>query len=448
MALMAQAVEKDGDQQLLHKKPKETCHGCCKSCCACCIRWMSGFIVLLVIAGIVLCFRVFFEFPVILNGFRNTLNFSKETVEALMEVTPYFEEPYNQNASSETFTNEVSIEKCKMFVGCFELLNETYLPQYGDISSPEFQATAQRIKTLLNKTFINSPLYSSYRNASLFSLRSGPTIAYFQLLFCNKSNTWSGIKADAVAKILQSYNISQQHGNISINVYSVAVGGLAPCPLFWNVAQPWPWQVIIKVDGTAVCTGSLLTAFWVLSSANCLLNRDTALLSVSLGSGNSSQTVAKIIQHPNFTAAPIYNNFALIHLSKPVWFKSSLTPLCLPQVIQDPVPGSVCNGSAGDLLSGDPVYMASTTASEEICPKQSQNGTIYITPTLTIKQITQMDTGNALVCINTADNTSYIQGMSPYLSNGSIIISTCISYANIGPAVDWIRSCINEELQN
>lgn len=55
--------------------------------------------------------------------------------------------------------------------------------------------------------------------------RSGPTIAYFQLLFCNKSNTWSGIKADAVAKILQSYNISQQHGNISINVYSVAVGG-------------------------------------------------------------------------------------------------------------------------------------------------------------------------------------------------------------------------------
>ncbi|XP_072272966.1 transmembrane protease serine 11D-like isoform X2 [Pyxicephalus adspersus] len=429
MALMSQAVENDGDQQLLHKKSKGTCCRCCKSCCACFIRCTSGLIVLLVIAALVLCLRFFFEFPVIYNGFRNTMHFSEEAVHALMATTP---NPSNQNASAET---------CKMFVGSFKLLNAIYDPQYSNTSSSGFQATAQRIQTLLNKTFINSPLSSSYKNASLFSIRSDPVIAYFQLLFCNNSNTWSGIEDDAVVNILQSYNTSQQNGDVSIDVRSVSVGGLAPCPLFWSPAQPWPWQVTIKLDGTAICTGTLLTAFWVLSSANCLLNRDISLLSVE--SGSSSETVARIIQHPNFTTAPAYNNFALIHLSNPVWFMSSLTPLCLPQANQVPARGSICMGSSGDLLSGGLGYVISTVASAETCLNQPQNGTIYITPTLTIKQVSQMDTGNALVCMNTADNTSYIQGISPYLSNGSVTSNACLSYTNIGPAIVWVHSYIS-----
>ncbi|XP_063810047.1 transmembrane protease serine 11D-like [Pseudophryne corroboree] len=437
MAIMAEAVENDGDQQLLQKKSRRMSCGCCASCCSCCIYYLSGFILLLAIAGLVLCARIFLEFPVIINGFTNTMNFTQESVDALMSATQYPGSPTVQPAST---------EKCKMFVGSFKLLNETYLPQYNDTSSAGFQTATQHLQAMLNKHFNNSLLQANFRKASVFAISPDPVIAYFQLLFCYDSATLTKIEADNVSLVLKSYNASREKANISVDVQSVTVGDLAPCPGFVNAYQAWPWQVILQENQIPLCTGSLLNSFWLLTSADCIKNRDVSLLTVILEAGNPSQSstsnIAKIIQHPNVTAAPVVNNFALIRLSKPAWFTSSLMPICLSQTTEDPAIGSVCSASTGNMSTGGLLSLVGTVTSGLSCLSVSDSGLLYLQFSLSNDLLKKIGTGNAFVCMNT-DNTAYLQGTSLYLSNSSLLSSTCLSYTSTGPAIDWINSSIN-----
>ncbi|XP_068120942.1 transmembrane protease serine 11D-like, partial [Hyperolius riggenbachi] len=238
------------------------------------------------------------------------MNYTKETVDGLVARTTDSQSPSQSVSQSPNLASKRpqnpdhsgSMEHCKMFVGSFKLLNGTYLPEYNDSSTNAFQTAAQRINTLLNAAFSNSLLNASYRNASVFLLRPNPFIAFFQLLFCNESFPWSGINPDSVAKVLQNYTGIQQNGNILVDPQSVNMGGMAPCTPFMNAEQPW--QVHLQVNQTVVCTGSLLTAFWLLSSANCITNWNISLVTVTLQTGATSQStqiIAKIIQHPNFT---------------------------------------------------------------------------------------------------------------------------------------------------
>ncbi|KAG8587746.1 hypothetical protein GDO81_005771, partial [Engystomops pustulosus] len=139
MALMAAVAENDGDRQLLHKKSRTTCCSCCYSCCSCCIHCLSGFIFLLAIAGLVLCARIFLEFPVILNGFRSTVNVTMETIDALIS------DPQDSASSTNL---PASTKTCKMFVGSFQLLNTTNLPQNIDTSSADFQNIVQSVQSM------------------------------------------------------------------------------------------------------------------------------------------------------------------------------------------------------------------------------------------------------------------------------------------------------------
>ncbi|XP_073521548.1 transmembrane protease serine 11D-like [Phyllobates terribilis] len=418
---MALMTEKDGDRKLLHKKSRTICCSCCASCCSNCIHCLSGFILLLAIAGLVLCARFFLEFPVILNGFRNTLNYTTETVDALIA-----DSGTNQSASTKT---------CKMFVGSFTLTNEVYLPPYNDTSSADFQKIAQRLQTMINTLLNNSTLTVSYRNASVFLLRPNPTTAYFQLLFCNDNATISGIQDDNVVQILRNYS----NANISMKVDSIAVGGGAPCPIFLNSNQTGPWLVILQENKMTLCTGSLLNSFWILSSANCLKNRDFSLLSIKTGDGQISLRIESVIQHPNFTTSPTLSNFALIRLSTPMWFTSSMFPICLSQMSQDPTIGSVCSTIVWNTLTSGFSGSAGTVTSELTCLSKTQPGTLYFQPSISKMSLNQTDTGNALVCMNTADATAYLQGISSP-SNSSVLDSPCLSFTSIGQTTSWINS--------
>ncbi|KAM3936097.1 transmembrane protease serine 11D-like [Leptodactylus fuscus] len=511
MALMAEAAENDGDRQLLHKKSRTVCCGCCASCCSCCIHCLSGFIFLLTIAGLVLCARIFLEFPVIINGFRSTMNVTKETIDEL------------SSDSQGSGSNQPSSTKtCKVFVGSFELINETYLPQYNDTSSADFQRTAQRLQNMMNTTLKNSLLNVSYRNASVFLLSPDPTTAHFQLLFCNDNSTVSGITADNIVQILKNYSASKENINISVNVNSLAIGGnvnqkaiarppgchvnplelksmnldavitidpagIAPCPAFFNSSQSWPWRVVLQGNQKTLCTGSLLSSFWILSSASCVKDwqlidlgghvtteanqwkghrcnnqrllakedsraagpdrargtsehqdRDPASLTISLGDGRSSLTVDTIIQHPNFTSSPVLSNFALIRLSRPAWFTSFITPICLPQTSQDPAIGSVCGSMVWKDLSGSLSGLTGTMTSGTTCLQKSEYGTLYLQPSLSNFSYNQTDPGIALVCMK-ADGTAYLQGI---LSSSSLSTSPCLSFTSIGQTIGWVSSYI------
>ncbi|XP_056412731.1 chymotrypsin A-like [Hyla sarda] len=425
MALMAEAAENDGDRQLLHKKSKTKCCSCCVKCCTCCIHCLSGFILLLAIAGLVLCARIFLEFPMIINGFRSTNNFTKETVDALLSES--------QHSGSPT---DPSRETCKMFVGSFQLLNETYLAQYNDASSVDFQRMAKCLETLINTRLKRSLLNVGYRNASVFLLSSNPTTTHFQLLFCNDNATISGIKADNIVQGLRNYSASKDIVNISMNLDSLAVGGVAPCPVFFNSSEPWPWSVVLQQNQITLCAGSLLSGSWVLSSATCVKNRDPSLLTIMLEDGHSSLRIDMIFLHPNFTASSTLNNFALIRLSTPVWFSSSIIPICLSQTSQDPTTGSLCSTLVGNASTGGLTSLAGTVTTGLTCLSKTESGSLYLKASLSNTLFNQTNTGDPLVCMNT-DGTAYLQGISSSLSS-----SVCLSFTSIGQTVSWINSYI------
>lgn len=429
---MAEAAENNGDRQLLHKKSRTMCCSCCANCCSCCIQCLSGFILLLAIASLVLCARIFLEFPAIMNGFRSTMNFTKETVDALMSDSQNSGSSTDQPASSET---------CKMFVGSFQIINETYLPQFNNTSSAEFRRTAHPLEIMMNTKLNHSLLKKGYRNASVFLLSPNPTTAHFQLLFCNDNTTISGIKADNIVQSLRNYNASKDKFNISMNVDSLSVGVVAPCPIFLNSSQSVPWFVVLQENQMALCTGSLISSFWVLSSANCVKNRDPSLLTIMVADRHSFLGIDTIIQHPNFTASPVLSNFALIRISTPVWFTSSIIPICLSQTLQDPTTGSLCSTMIQNASTGGLSGLAGTVTSGLTCLSKSENGSLYLKPSISNISFNQTDTGNALVCMNT-DGTAYLQGISMYPSNSSLSTSPCLSFTSIGPSIPWINSYI------
>ncbi|XP_069613372.1 serine protease 52-like [Ranitomeya imitator] len=418
---MALMTEKDGDRKLLHEKPRTICCSCCACCCAHCIQCLSGFVFLLAIAGLVLCARFFLEFPVIMNGFRNTLNYTEETVEA--------------SIADSGPSRPASTQTCKMLVGSFTLTNEVYLAPYNDTASAGFQKIAQRLQTTINMTLNNSLLTGSYRNALVFLLRPNPTTAHFQLLFCNDNATISGIKADSVVQVLRNNSTA----SISISVDSITVGGETPCPIFLNSNQTGPWLVILQENKMTLCTGSLLSSFWILSSASCVKKRDLSLLSIKGGDGQISLRIESVIQHPNFTTSPVLSNFALIRLSTPMWFTSSMLPICLSQASPDRTIGSVCSTVVWNTLTSGFSGLAGTVTSELTCLSKTEQGTLYFQPSTSKMSLNQTDTGNALVCMNAADGTAYLQGISSP-SDSSLLDSLCQTFTSIGQTISWINS--------
>ncbi|XP_063300641.1 chymotrypsin-C-like [Pelobates fuscus] len=449
MAFMTMADEKDPqNDEKKRKKRKGCCSVCCTSCCFCCIECLSGFILLLIVAGLVLCARIFLEFPVILNGFGRTFNFSSYAVSA---ITSESSSTYLLGSACGLCIGNTDPTHCnntyQVYMGSFKLLNELYQTQYNDTSTTGFQVEAKRIGKMLKRIF-NSSLVKPYSNASTFLISPDPLTAHVQLLFCNDSAADYVINGDAVAQVLKSFNGSLGDMNITMDTNSVVVGGEAPCPTSLGLGQTWPWQSVIQQGQTPICIGSLLAAFWVLVPASCVSKRDLSLLSVTLGSSYSANTVwkvANIIQNPNYTASPLTNDIALVLLSTPALFSSTIMPICLPQTMENPALGTLCsmnNGNISDALStAGLVTMAGTVTSGVTCLTTSQNGITYISPTFTIASLIQVDVGSTLVCMGT-NKAVYLQGITSSQQKSTSLNSSCVNYINIGTAIDWIKTYI------
>ncbi|OCT61939.1 hypothetical protein XELAEV_18047972mg [Xenopus laevis] len=108
-------------------------------------------------------------------------------------------------------------------------------------------------------------------------------------------------------------------------------------------SQPgnWPWQARIQGNDGGLCGGSLITTKWVVSAAHCFNSTNPpSFYTVFLGSyqtsvanaNETSMTIKRFINHPNYTSAETGADIALVELISDVLYTNYIQPVCLPSV--------------------------------------------------------------------------------------------------------------------
>uniref|UniRef100_A0A4W5QBF7 Peptidase S1 domain-containing protein n=1 Tax=Hucho hucho TaxID=62062 RepID=A0A4W5QBF7_9TELE len=117
----------------------------------------------------------------------------------------------------------------------------------------------------------------------------------------------------------------------------------------------WPWQVSLQVDGFHICGGSIITPYWIVKAAHCVVDRSYPEdWTVHAGFGNQISThfrcghssVSHIVTH-DYNTETGNNDIALVRLIKPLQINDQIRPVCLPngdvQCVHLSVPGSGSN---------------------------------------------------------------------------------------------------------
>jgi len=106
------------------------------------------------------------------------------------------------------------------------------------------------------------------------------------------------------------------------------VGGVEATP------NSFPWAVIVLIDSSYICGGSIISRSWVLTAAHCTVG-STFLIQAGVHNINQVETnkieitSTVAIQHENYNDDSLANDVALIRLPSPLTFNDYIRPICL-----------------------------------------------------------------------------------------------------------------------
>ncbi len=109
------------------------------------------------------------------------------------------------------------------------------------------------------------------------------------------------------------------------------VGGTTATP------GAWPATARLRINGSHLCGGSLLSTSWVMTAAHCV--RGVSINSLSVVLGDHDRTVAEASEqirsisrveiHPNYRSSTYDNDIALLQLSSPVTLNSRVATIAM-----------------------------------------------------------------------------------------------------------------------
>ncbi|RWS25430.1 Polyserase-2-like protein [Leptotrombidium deliense] len=106
---------------------------------------------------------------------------------------------------------------------------------------------------------------------------------------------------------------------------------------------PWMVALVSTVTKRQFCGGTLINDQWILTAAHCVPNTTpndvvvgASIVQISAGTRENLHFVDSIWTHPDYVGPDdgLQNDIALLHLSNPVQFSRTLSPICLPNANQ------------------------------------------------------------------------------------------------------------------
>ncbi|XP_063234606.1 brachyurin-like [Bacillus rossius redtenbacheri] len=178
------------------------------------------------------------------------------------------------------------------------------------------------------------------------------------------------------AKVVQSW-ASLQHVNsnlasISAISHDNGEGVVAPAPRIVGgaaVAQGQiPWQALLVMDGSSVCSGALVSSDWVLTTAHCLDGSRSFAVTLGATSRTAGQANAvteyakEAIVHASFNAKTYANDIGALRLQTLVDFTDYIDAVQLPSLSQ----ASTTFEGATALVSGYGRTSSSSQAASDV----------------------------------------------------------------------------------